>query len=724
MDPFVRVALAVQQLALRASGVGLSAALGVYLVWWAAGEPPPIWTVGASAVLVVTVVARVVRRLRKLAPVDTRRLDLELCTHLVVVGYAAVLLAPGQLDGPYYGGIYALMMLIAGFTTPLIAVSAVGFAVGLETAITCLALGKPVGAMAPHAALLAVFALLNMFVFRAEIARVRKLSRARIDGEIEKMKEAARSYRLLGAPTSIAEPQSLRAAPKGDEERLLRSGVEEIRQALTFSLDLLRRSLGLRTAALLWKADGGRLLRLQEISTDEEAIAPGPFPANEGTFSAALTKREPLLVSGARARLQLPYYVVPRMAGSVCAAPLIEHGSAHGVLVADRDSKEPFSEREVELIQNTTRFVLRAVENERVFVQLERAKIEQGKLYRAADLLSAATTEAQVIEAGVSSAREFASFDFATVTLFDRTTGEHEICAASGDGADELVGRRFRHNSGLVSMVVANRHPLPYRGSYDPARQVVFTRRLAPPDMPSLLVLPLLVHEKALGTLVLGSVRPHAFGEAVRPTLEVLASHIAVSLANARMLKRLEELATTDGLTGLLNKRTVTQIAIQKIRSACRFEKPLSLLICDIDHFKKVNDTYGHDVGDLVIQGFSRVFRRNKRDTDVVGRFGGEEFVVVCEETDTRGAMLLAERIRNELEATTFRPESQPLQVTCSVGIATFDPGDRRSSPGGTRSGRDFDALFKAADEALYVSKRSGRNRSTAWAPSMRGCAA
>jgi len=297
--------------------------------------------------------------------------------------------------------------------------------------------------------------------------------------------------------------------------------------------------------------------------------------------------------------------------------------------------------------------------------------------------------------------------------LFDRNGGEHEICAVSGEGANDLVGQRFKHNSGLVSMVVANRHALPYRGDYDAARQVVFTRRLVPPDMPSLLVLPLLVHERALGTLVLGSKRKGTFGDTVRPTLEVLASHVAVSLANARMLARLEEMATLDGLTGLYNKRALTEVGGQKLKSAKRFNKPLSLLVCDIDHFKKVNDTYGHDVGDVVIKGFADVLKRVKRDTDAVGRFGGEEFVVVCEETDERGAELLAERIRTELGAVTFHSELGPVQVTCSIGVAPFGS-----------AGQSWEQLFKATDEALYASKRGGRNRVTVWSPRLSGAAA
>jgi diguanylate cyclase (GGDEF)-like protein len=266
-------------------------------------------------------------------------------------------------------------------------------------------------------------------------------------------------------------------------------------------------------------------------------------------------------------------------------------------------------------------------------------------------------------------------------------------------------------------MVLQNRHPLPYRGEYDAARQTVFTRRLTPPTMPSILVLPLLVHERPLGTLVLGSRRRAAFNDAARGTLEVLASHMAVSLSNARMLRRLEELATTDGLTGLLNKRTMMEIAEQKIAAAKRFNRHLSVLVTDIDHFKKVNDTYGHDVGDVVIKGLGDILRRMKRNTDAVARFGGEEFVVICEETDARGAMLLAERVREELLKTTFHPQNKlgengapvAVNVTCSIGVATYP-----------ESGATWDEMFKAADEALYVSKRSGRNRSTAWSPSMK----
>ncbi len=724
MDPLVRGALAVQQAIARSGGLALSVLLGALLVFSQVrvAQHQPIswlWLGAAGVVLALSLVVRLVRRLQRLSPEDALRLDIELFTHLLVAAFAVVVNTKQGLDGAAYPAVYVLLMLAAAFARPGATVVILAFCLGLEAAIVGFTRGThAIYGQWGHGALMIAFASVNAFVFRAEIARVRRLSRAHIDSELDKMREAARTYRLLGPPSSGRDARGERTSVRPgsletDEERLVRSGVEEIHQALSLALDLLRGSLRARTAVLLWLDSRGERLRIHEISTSAQNIDPGPFFAKEGLFAAAFSRGAPVSLNGSKAGRHLPYYALVPSVGAACAVPVLERGQPRGMLVVDRPEKQPFTQEEEALLHEAARFFTRSIQNERVFIQLERAKVQQGKLYRAAELLAGATTEAQVIEHGVSSAREFASFDFAAVTLFDRAQNEHEICAVSGSGADDLVGKRFRHNAGLVGMVVENHHPLPYRGQYDPKRQVVFSKRLNPPGMPSLLVLPLLVHEEALGTLVLGSSQRGAFGDDARTTLEVLASHVAVSLANARMLKRLEELATTDGLTGLLNKRALIDTAGHMIRSAARFEKPVSVLLCDIDHFKKVNDTYGHDVGDVVIKALADVLKRQKRDTDAVGRFGGEEFVVVCEETDAAGAMLLAERVRTEFEATTTHSGSVSVKCTCSVGVATFPA-----------AGKEWEALFKATDEALYVSKRGGRNRATAWNPRLSSASA
>ncbi|WP_437326090.1 sensor domain-containing diguanylate cyclase [Sorangium sp. So ce381] len=713
MANLVLAVLTARRIARNAAPLACALALGGLVVLDAAAPLPPL---AAATALLVLLVALVQRARRRAAAIEASALlDLEVGALLLVATFAAVLRLDGSLDGDAHAALYVVIALVSAFARPgaslLVALAAAALEIAVRSAAA--SRGAPslldvTRAAAPHIGFMAVFSLLNATILRAELGRVRKASHTRLQAEIERLRDDARSYRLLSAPA-----QARGVAQRGDDERLARSGVEEIHQSVLFALRLLRESLELYTAVLLWQNDAGTHLRISELASDAPNLSEGPFLSGDGVFGAAITQRAPVVLGGLKPGYKLPYYVGPSPVRAVCALPVFEHGQLRGVLVVDRVEDRPFSPRELELIDEACRYAVRAIQNERVFVQLERAKVEQGKLYRAAEGLGAATTEAGVIEAGVTSAREITSVDFAAVTLYDEAQKVHEIRAVSGDGVAELTGQRFRHNAGLVSMVLQNRHPLPYRGEYDEKRQIVFTRRVTPPSMPSIIVLPLVVHDRPLGTLVLGSRRRAAFTDSVRSTLEVLASHMAVSLSNARMVRRLEELATMDGLTGLLNKRAMLEVADQKITAARRFSRRLSVLVTDIDHFKKVNDTYGHDVGDVIIKGLGDVLRRAKRTTDAVARFGGEEFVVICEETDARGAMLLAERVREELGRTTFHAAGSngpvQCQVTCSIGIATYP-----------EAGSTWEELFKAADESLYVSKRSGRNRSTAWSPAVR----
>jgi two-component system cell cycle response regulator len=675
------------------------------------------WMVAAGTGLLVLLAQRAARRhgqpgqRRGLAPLLLARrtrlaatvLDVEIGLLAVVGAFGAVLRIDGGLDGSAYAAVYVCLALASAFAAPLASLLVAASAMALEVGVrTMTSGGFSPASLLPHFGFMSVFTVQSALLLRGEIARVRQAYETRLAAEMDRLRDDARSYRLLGAPQA----EAATAQKSGDDERLARSGVEEIHQSVHFALRLLHDSLGLHTAMLLWQNDAGTHLRVSELCSSAQNLCDGPFLANEGIFGAALTHRTGVRISGLKPSYKLPYYAGPCPVRCAHALPVFEHGALRGVLVVDRVEDRPLSAHEQELVEDACRYAVRAIQNERVFVQLERAKAEQGKLYRAAEALGGATTEGEVVDAGVRSAREVTAVDFAAVTLFDDQNRVHEIRAVSGDGATELVGQRFRHNAGLVSMVLENRHSLPYRGEYDEKRQVVFTRRLAPPTMPSIVVLPLTVHDRPLGTLVLGSRRRGVFNDAARSTLEVLASHMAVSLSNARMLRRLEELATMDGLTGLLNKRAMLEVAEQKLLAARRFGRRLSVIITDIDHFKNVNDTYGHDFGDVIIKGLASILRHAKRTTDSVARFGGEEFVIICEETDAQGAMLLAERVREELERTTFHHDKGQVKVTCSLGIATFP-----------EAGASWDELFKAADESLYVSKRAGRNRVTAWTP-------
>ena len=232
------------------------------------------------------------------------------------------------------------------------------------------------------------------------------------------------------------------------------------------------------------------------------------------------------------------------------------------------------------------RFCLRAIQNERVFLQLERAKVEQGKLYRAAQALGAALSEKDVVEAGVKAAREIRELRPGRGDPLRRGDADARGRRRQERRREDRRSRRRPVRAQRRARLDGRAEPVP---AAVPRRVRGGTARSCSASacpgrrIPSLLVLPLVLHERALGTLILGAKRRHAFGDPVRPTLEVLASHLAVSLSNARMVQKLETMATTDGLTGLFNKRAMLDSAAQKIAASARFDRKLAVLVTDID---------------------------------------------------------------------------------------------------------------------------------------------
>jgi two-component system, cell cycle response regulator len=695
MDRLARSLFLVRRTVQRGLGAGLTLAAGAGFVL----QGPKPWVLALSASAIVLVAVQTYRRVSASSLIS----ELEIALALVVGLYTTLGYLEGDQTGRYSAVIFLLVSGIAATCRPLASLVLAILVVSLESFIRMRASADLfTTAFTTRVALIVFFALQSSVILRVETARIKRRARKEVDGELRKLKDQARNYRLVGAGENRAVTV---------EEKLTRSSVEEIHQSVHYALELLKRTLGLHTAVLLWKNETETHFRISELATLSEDVNDAPIPLGEGVLAVADRKCEIVTVEGLRSSYYLPYYNGPCPVKALAVIPIFDESNpknpiVRGLLAIDRTENLPFTAEEQALAAQAARHCHRAIQNERVFLQLDRAKIEQGKLYRAAQALGAALTEHEVIEAGVRAAREMASFELSLVTVFDESKKTHEVVAASGveDGIRDLVGATFRHNTGLVSMVVQNRFPLPYRGDFDADHQVVLSKGYPWPKLPSLLVLPLLLGDRPLGTLVLGSRRRHAFGDSVRSTLEVLASNFAIALSNARMVAKLETMATTDGMTGLLNKRAMIEAATQKIASAKRFGRNLSLLVFDIDFFKKVNDTYGHDVGDVVIKGLGALLYKHKRATDLVARFGGEEFVAVCEQTDESGALLLGERIREELARTVFNTQGGPVSVTCSVGIASLPD-----------AAQDWEGLFKAADESLYVSKRSGRDQCTVW---------
>src|SRR5205823_2560884 len=180
--------------------------------------------------------------------------------------------------------------------------------------------------------------------------------------------------------------------------------------------------------------------------------------------------------------------------------------------------------------------------------------------------------------------------------------------------------------------------------------------------------------------------------------MQAAADVCATAIQNARHFERARNLANVDGLTGIYNRRYFEQRILEELERSLRYYGSMALLMIDIDQFKKLNDEFGHLLGDEVLRQVSSIFEQHLRKLDVVCRYGGEEFAILVPETPGSRAVGVAEKLRKIIETWNF--PGVPRPVTISVGVAEF-PTD----------GRSRDELMKAADDALYLAKQQGRNR-------------
>ena len=212
-----------------------------------------------------------------------------------------------------------------------------------------------------------------------------------------------------------------------------------------------------------------------------------------------------------------------------------------------------------------------------------------------------------------------------------------------------------------------------------------------------LLRLPLMFEERLLGILWIwgkGIVRSDL------PILSIFAKQIGISLERARLFQEVQSLALTDPLTGLQNRRSLFELGRIEFSRAQRMERPFCCMMVDLDHYKKVNDRYGHQVGDQVLQEFAKRCLKTVRDVDLVGRYGGEEFIILLPETDRDTAIRVAERLRTSLAEKPMKISDVEVSISASIGVAGKDENTLQ-----------LETLIARADQALFIAKHKGRNR-------------
>jgi diguanylate cyclase (GGDEF)-like protein len=287
------------------------------------------------------------------------------------------------------------------------------------------------------------------------------------------------------------------------------------------------------------------------------------------------------------------------------------------------------------------------------------------------------------------------------------------VAAAVCGTSEFAVGHRIKTGEGVVGWTAVKQLP------YTPEDMrfesgVVRGRHLASgvPEKGFSLCLPVTNASRTLGVILIGPCDraiPHS-----REIARTIALITSVVITSATVLKEQKLLAKTDGLTGLMN-RTHLLRRVQEILTTDPSPHTVGFFLFDIDHFKQYNDTNGHLPGDELLKSLSQILRENIRENELVGRYGGEEFIMVMPNVDRDGALMAAERIRKLIAGTPFEhADKQPSgSVTVSGGVSLW-PMD----------GDDVETLMRHADDALYEAKRAGRNRVCAWAPAAMGAEA
>ncbi|MFN7130940.1 MAG: GGDEF domain-containing protein [Myxococcales bacterium] len=300
----------------------------------------------------------------------------------------------------------------------------------------------------------------------------------------------------------------------------------------------------------------------------------------------------------------------------------------------------------------------------------------------------------ELLKAVALSATDLVGANSCSIMLLDESRAELLSKAACGLSPEEEAGISFRMGEGLAGWVAEHGAPaLVSDVENDPRFKRVDAQRT---DIRSILVVPLATREGPIGVISVTSREVGAFGKDHEELLVYLGNSIVKDIENARLYR----LSITDSLTKAFNRQYLYQRLPDEIERCRRYGDPLCVALFDVDHFKKLNDTYGHPAGDFVLKEITRIAHEQIREVDALVRYGGEEFLILLPKTALEGARTIAERFRQAVAAAVFPWSDQQLKVTISLGVAQLQadvPSD--------------EVLLKRADDALYRAKSSGRNR-------------
>ena len=378
-----------------------------------------------------------------------------------------------------------------------------------------------------------------------------------------------------------------------------------------------------------------------------------------------------------------------RKAGCICAVPLILYNRAIGVMAVHSKQERVFDEGHVELMRVLASEAAVALENARLFTE-EQKKSRHLMLINNVSSRAITTLDPEEMLAKIASEIENGlKYDHIGIATLDYSAKELVIQAEAGARRD-AVGRRIPLGEGLVGQVARTAQMAIVREVSASSPRLVLASSV------SAIALPVTYAEQLLGVLYIESSEACEFEEEEGLLLRTLADLFAGALHNALTFQKAQEQAITDGLTGVKTHRYLMEALSSEWKRSTRANRPFALVLMDLDRFKFVNDFYGHLEGDVVLQRVGHILEQNCRRSDVVARYGGDEFVILMPETTVEQARQLASKLRGWVASD---PLLRDKNITASFGIAGFPV--HGSTP---------QELIQVADSSMYLSKHQGGN--------------
>ncbi len=388
---------------------------------------------------------------------------------------------------------------------------------------------------------------------------------------------------------------------------------------------------------------------------------------------------------------------------ALACVPMQVSEHVRGAISAQSRRPDAYTAADLEILGALAGQAAVAIDNAQLFVESQRKMRQLSALNEIGRLVTSTIEIDRLLELIYGEVQRILRADSYYVALFDSTEQAlmMEICV---DGGERFPRVRIPPDQGFANIVLQRRAPLLIRDLEREHAALPLPRfPIGQPRLPqSWLGVPMITSTHPLGVLAVASYEKEAFDESDCEVLQNIASQAAIAVDNARHHAQVEEQARRDSLTQALNHGTVLVELRQAVEQAARLGAPLSLIMLDIDHFTAYNDRYGHLSGDAILRGMMTVIRQNIRANDLVGRWGGEEFVIVLTSTGPEGARAAAGRIRQTLAEMRLQDDNgRPIPVpTVSQGIAALPEG------GGEPVG-----LIDLADRRLYIAKARGRDQ-------------